>query len=143
MKRCLDWAENFERINILVLNRDTAFDYRNHPLTRKNSRIQWVEGTQQEDWELLILDNRFTIELPESLSGIPLIALDETGPLRNRASYVMDLLPGLKDLENNRNGFPFLKRTVCTEPPGSLHRILVSFGGEDSSDLADIFAAAL
>lgn len=144
LKRCLDWGETFKTMHIFIHqnNDEELLDYKNHPLCCRRDNIQWHEdpGT---DWELVVLDNRSSDSLPDSLRGIAILALDESGKIRENASYVMDTLPALTKQMINSDGYRFLKRNYNPVCPDSLKRILISFGGEDPSDLAGRVLVAL
>jgi 2-polyprenyl-3-methyl-5-hydroxy-6-metoxy-1,4-benzoquinol methylase len=137
LKRCLDWASDFKTINILILRDadDELFDFKNHPLCKEQNNIQWHEAPGT-GWELIILDNRSSESLPLSLNNIPLIAIDDSGSIRKNASYLMDTLPSLTNQLMNTDGYRFLKRPYNKTVPESLKNILISFGGEDASNLA-------
>jgi len=94
---------------------------------------------------VIILDNRTTAEdryRNLSLLG-PVIALDEDGPARDSAQYVIDTLPrlhggraniqscGLLDLPETADGLPERKG------------VLVSFGGEDPAGLTEALVRVL
>lgn len=106
-------------------------------------------------WDLVVLDRRATsaeeVSFWERLG--PVVALDEGGPGRAVASYLIDILPrsgavrrrkrnpyegpnraslGFLDLPHNRRS-----------PPEAFRRILVSFGGEDPAGLAVLLSRIL
>lgn len=138
LKRCLEWGKKFKIQHVLVYseNGEDLIDYMDHPLSLAHGNIQWHHQEAGSDWSLVVLDNRETRRLPESLRGIPLIALDESGNIRESASYVIDTLPGLKQKSLNLNGYRFISGEACKVSPEKVSRILVSFGGEDESDLS-------
>ncbi|MDC7240550.1 MAG: hypothetical protein PQJ50_09340, partial [Spirochaetales bacterium] len=144
LKRCLDWAADFSVVHIFTWQREgeELFDYRSHPLVKGNDRVCW-HREPGSSWNLIILDNRETRKLPESLEGIPVLAVDETGPLASSAAYLMNTLPLPSKHEINRQGYSFINRPISSEIPAGIRRVLVSFGGEDPEGLADRVYQAL
>jgi 2-polyprenyl-3-methyl-5-hydroxy-6-metoxy-1,4-benzoquinol methylase len=123
--------------------------------TRETADIDLVtELRADQPWDLVILDRRSTpreeLAFWERLG--PVVALDEGGPGRSLASYLIDILPrlpgerGLDDGSETANcaslGFLDLP-TTRREPPLEFRRVLVSFGGEDPAGLALVLARAL
>lgn len=95
---------------------------------------------------LVVLDNRETSrrELCFWQRRGPVVAIDESGPARALAAYVIDILPRLaKGDEPNLSSLGFLSLPEARrEPPKVLRRVLVSFGGEDPAGLAAGFLRA-
>jgi biotin carboxylase/2-polyprenyl-3-methyl-5-hydroxy-6-metoxy-1,4-benzoquinol methylase len=103
--------------------------------------------TAASGWQLVVLDRRAsTEEQLRRFLPVPVLAIDEGGPARAFASYLIDALPGLP-----REGWcrwkvgqpPNLQTLSLLELPerkGVLRfpcrRVLVSFGGEDPADLS-------
>jgi 2-polyprenyl-3-methyl-5-hydroxy-6-metoxy-1,4-benzoquinol methylase/spore coat polysaccharide biosynthesis predicted glycosyltransferase SpsG len=96
--------------------------------------------------DLVVLDRRAVSreELAFWESFGPVVALDEGGPARHAAPYLVDILPRLDhDAANLREaGFLDLPRNR-RDPPASFSRVLVSFGGEDPAGLSVQTARAL
>jgi len=99
-------------------------------------------------WDLVVLDRRATgaeeTSFWERLG--PVVALDEGGPGRAVASYLIDILPRAGAVRRRKRnpyegpnraslGFLDLPRNR-REPPEAFKRVLVSFGGEDPAGLA-------
>ncbi len=98
-------------------------------------------ASRRSPWDLIVLDRRAT-SLPELAAWeryAPVLSIDEGGEARQRAQYLLDILPrhpragggepnrasrGLLDLPRNRRA-----------KPREFRRILVSFGGEDGYGL--------
>lgn len=106
-------------------------------------------------WELVVLDRRATgaeeLSFWERLG--PVVALDEGGPGRAVASYLIDILPRLGPARRrgrapfegpNRASLGFLDLPRNRrEPPEAFKRVLVSFGGEDPAGLAVLLSRLL
>jgi SAM-dependent methyltransferase len=97
-------------------------------------------------FDLVVLDRRgSTVEEVAFWERIaPVVALDEGGPGRGCASYLVDILPrhpaGGRQAGGfdgaNRSSLGFLDLPVNRrEPPREFRRVLVSFGGEDPAGL--------
>jgi 2-polyprenyl-3-methyl-5-hydroxy-6-metoxy-1,4-benzoquinol methylase len=114
-----------------------------------------TELRADQSWSLIILDRRATP--PDELSFWerlgPVLALDEGGPGRSLASYLVDILPRpperkgarFRGEEPNKRelGFLDLPQNRREAPPREFRRVLVSFGGEDPAGLALVMARAL
>ncbi|HOX92250.1 MAG TPA: methyltransferase domain-containing protein, partial [Spirochaetales bacterium] len=103
-----------------------------------------------ERFDLVIVDNRATPydELERWASLGPVVCIDEGGPARSYAEYLVDILPraqsGRKAIAPNLAGSEFLdlpkhRRTL----PERIRTVLISFGGEDPVGLTDRFLTAL
>ena len=101
-------------------------------------------------FRLIVLDNRETsASVLETWSGKgAVVAVDEGGEAREAAPYLVDILPrplkrGMTGIPPNIASLGFLPLpSKRREPPTSIRRVLVSFGGEDPAGLADAFLAA-
>lgn len=98
-------------------------------------------------FSLVILDNRESslVELERWSALGPVLAIDEGGEARSRFEYLVDILPKPPRVARscgpaNLSSLGFLSLPVSRrEPPSSIKRLLVSFGGEDPAGLADRF----
>ncbi len=144
LKRCLDYMGGAEYIHLHILKdspdgRSDGEVMKTHPLLQGRHNLKWLEEPGG-DWDLVLLDQRSTPKLPPELKGIPVLALDERGALRNQAACTVDMIPGTgKGLPRaNLQGESFLKKDVPRrkECSGKVKNILVSFGGEDPAELA-------
>jgi 2-polyprenyl-3-methyl-5-hydroxy-6-metoxy-1,4-benzoquinol methylase len=98
-------------------------------------------------WDLIIVDARRTSReelLPLAAHG-RVVCLDEGGEARDYASFTIDAIPGLPGVRAANLGSP-----AFLDLPGRkrgkrrrLERVLVSFGGEDRSDLSGKLLALL
>lgn len=100
-----------------------------------------------ERFDLVVLDRRETAldEYTRWATCGPVLAIDEGGPARKSADYLVDILPVLPGSAMSRHtpnmassGFmslPVRRR----DPPTSIDRVLVSFGGEDRKGLTGAF----
>jgi len=101
-------------------------------------------------FKLVVLDNRETsaAELERWAVRGTVVAIDEGGEARAAASYLIDILPrswraARLGLAPNLASLGFLALPMARrEPPASIHRVLVSFGGEDPAGLAEAFLDA-
>ncbi len=99
----------------------------------------------QERWDMVVLDRRRTAarEL-RRFAGQPVFALDEGGPARALAAYVIDALPAPGAAEPNLRSLAFVplppRRRSLRHP---FRTVLLSFGGEDPADLSGILLQAL
>ncbi|PKL26470.1 MAG: hypothetical protein CVV47_00630 [Spirochaetae bacterium HGW-Spirochaetae-3] len=101
-------------------------------------------------FRLVVLDNRETSAsvLEKWAVQGAVVAVDEGGEARNAAPYLVDILP--RPAGRVKAGTPpniaslgFLPLPAGRrEPPTSIHRVLVSFGGEDPAGLANAFLSA-
>jgi len=97
-------------------------------------------------WDLIVLDRRSTSmeELGFWERIAPVLAIDEGGPARNSAHYLIDILPRPRRRPGaggrfaaNASSLGFLDLPARRrEPPAAFARILVSFGGEDPAGLS-------
>jgi len=142
LKRCSEWSRGLPVRNFYIPDRDGRFSRD----AIESILSPWggptlLESDPGPDWDLIVVDNRSTDpeDLPESLRGIPVIALDECGPLRESAEYLIDLLPNTvtKTSPPNRNGLSFLELPPLRqdEPRSIRKKALITFGGEDPADL--------
>ncbi len=132
LKRCLDWAAGFKTAHIYAAERGVGTEMR----FRNTGNILWHDSPEGE-WELLVLDNRETASLPESLSSVPLIAVDESGAIRSSASCTIDIIPGKRPgIAPNLQALSFMNVPERKHTPGKVKKILVCFGGEDPSALS-------
>jgi len=106
-----------------------------------------TELTADQRWDLVVLDRRAMsaeeVAFWERLG--PAIAIDEGGPARLAASYLIDVLPranqqriqrGPGEIPNRASlGFLNLPKNRRTAPQ-SFKKVLVSFGGEDPAGLS-------
>ena len=96
---------------------------------------------RRSPWDLIALDRRATSvdELASWERFAPVIAIDEGGPARDLAQYVVDILPRHPSAGGggpNRSGIGLLELPRSRrKPPKEFRRILVSFGGEDIAGL--------
>ena len=134
LKRCIDWGRELGAIHFYTPQKETDLSTE----WSKNKDIMWHDTVIAEDWKMVIIDNRETDKIPESLSSVPVIAIDESGLMRRSASYTIDIIPGMRPgLEPNIQTLGFMNTPVKKRPPGGeLKNILVSFGGEDPSGLS-------
>lgn len=103
-------------------------------------------------FRLVVLDRRRTNqdELERWIGIGAVAAIDEGGPARGSAHYLVDILPRIAGATRGRGvdaanlaSLGFLALPVARrEPPTSAGRVLVSFGGEDPAGLADAFLSA-
>jgi 2-polyprenyl-3-methyl-5-hydroxy-6-metoxy-1,4-benzoquinol methylase/spore coat polysaccharide biosynthesis predicted glycosyltransferase SpsG len=141
LKRCLDWASGFKEVHIYLLDCETekSIDMQNHPIFKTVGNLIYhdaVTDSEGDHWELIILDNRLTSDLPIQFKGVPVLAIDEAGDLRKSASYILDILPSsLKELPNLQE-FSFFNGPKSIRPDRKLKKILISFGGEDPCNLS-------
>ncbi len=113
-----------------------------------------TELQANQEWDLVILDRRSTSceELGFWERIGPVIALDEGGPARSIASYLIDVLPRISfarrkgrggDSPNKASlGFLDLPKNR-RDPPREFRRVLVTFGGEDPAGLGLVMARSL
>jgi len=137
LKRCLDWGSDLQVQHLYSLDHSESEiqALKDHPLCSRHPRIRW-HSKPTSDWDLIILDNRSTASLPEEFAGIPVIAIDESGSMRDTASYTLDILPSLTQSSPNFRNFNFLKTSHNKRSfSGQTKKILVTFGGEDPSSL--------
>jgi len=99
-------------------------------------------GEEGGCWDLVVLDRRATAveELAYWERLGPVAAIDEGGEARERAHYLVDILPRhptARGGEANLSGIGLLALPrTRRDPPRSFKRILVSFGGEDAAGLS-------
>jgi 2-polyprenyl-3-methyl-5-hydroxy-6-metoxy-1,4-benzoquinol methylase len=106
-------------------------------------------GEQGGSWDLVVLDRRATaveeLAFWERLG--PVIAVDEGGEARERAHYLVDILPrhpAARGGRANLSGIGLLSLPRSRrDPPRSFRRVLVSFGGEDAAGLSLALARRL
>lgn len=96
--------------------------------------------TPADDWDICIFDTRDLKPQRLSLfSGRTMtVGLDEGGDAREYFDYLIDVLPNLEKHEPNISSTGFLQLPErCGEivPKRNFNRVLISFGGEDASDL--------
>jgi 2-polyprenyl-3-methyl-5-hydroxy-6-metoxy-1,4-benzoquinol methylase len=99
-------------------------------------------GERDASWDLVVLDRRATaaeeLAFWERLG--PVVAIDEGGEARERAHYLVDILPrhpSARGGDANLSGIGLLPLPRSRrDPPRSFRRVLVSFGGEDSAGLS-------
>ncbi len=112
------------------------------------------ELSADQRWDLVILDRRAMsleeVAFWERLG--PVIALDEGGPARLGASYLIDILPrpgsqrrpGSPGERANRSSLGFLNLPENRRSrPAEFKRVLVSFGGEDPAGLTLLISRIL
>ncbi len=94
---------------------------------------------------VIILDNRTTAEdLYRKLSPLgPVIALDENGPARDSAQYVIDTFPRLRGGRANIQSCSLLDLPETAEGLPERRGVLVSFGGEDPAGLTEALVKVL
>lgn len=139
LRRCLDWGGELGIIHIYAPDRGLETDER----FVGRDDVVWHDSPSG-DWELLVLDNRETDAVPEELNAVPLVALDEAGSLRGRASYTVDIIPGDRPgLPPNLQALSFMNIPERTRRGDGIRKILVSFGGEDPAGLAAALLGAL
>jgi spore coat polysaccharide biosynthesis predicted glycosyltransferase SpsG len=141
LRRCLEWSSDLKKAHYYLPSgdRESAIDLKNHPLIKKTANLVRHDSEKelkQIDWELIVLDNRRTSAVPSVLNKIPVIAIDETGLFRQRASYVLDILPSRTRNLVNKHEFSFLNFPETIRPVRPLKKILISFGGEDPGNLS-------
>jgi len=98
-------------------------------------------------FKFVVLDNRETslADVEKWSARGPVIAIDEGGEARACAEYLIDILPRVSrsnrpGLQPNSSSLGFLSLPLARrDPPQSIKRVLVSFGGEDPSGLASRF----
>ncbi|MBU1081986.1 MAG: methyltransferase domain-containing protein [Spirochaetes bacterium] len=101
-------------------------------------------------FRLVVLDRRETsaTELARWSARGAVVAIDEGGEARPRASYLIDILPRARRAARvgsppNIASLGFLSLPEARrEPPQAIRRVLVSFGGEDPRRLAESFLEA-
>jgi SAM-dependent methyltransferase len=106
-------------------------------------------GERDGSWDLVVLDRRATaseeLAFWERLG--PVLAVDEGGEARERAHYLIDILPRHPSARGgpaNLSGIGLLSLPRARrESPRSFRRVLVSFGGEDSAGLSLALARRL
>ncbi len=114
---------------------------------KQTTGISIIESiTPESSFKLVVLDNRFTQNdvLEFWSSKGPVAALDESGPARNFADYIIDILPSRAYMTKANLaglGYLFLPKNRRTAPE-KLKRVLVSFGGEDPAGLGNAFLKA-
>ncbi|MBI9102139.1 MAG: methyltransferase domain-containing protein [Spirochaetales bacterium] len=90
---------------------------------------------------LVLLDRRETsFEFLSTFSeGAVFIGIDEGGAVRNLMTYLADTLPALTPMSQANISSPLLLAGPVNrrEVPDSVHRILVTFGGEDPGCLSE------
>ncbi len=106
-----------------------------------------------QGWDLIILDRRrSSLEEVQAWERLgPVLALDEGGPGRSMASYLIDVLPrpphrflAPRAEAPNLSRLAFLDLPLNRRPaPEAFRRVLVSFGGEDPAGLAVLLARSL
>lgn len=115
---------------------------------REMSSVRIIGELRSEArFTLVVLDNRATsaAELEHWARWGTVVAIDEGGEARGAAAYLVDILP--RPWRQARLGLPanlaslgyLALPTARREPPVSIKRVLVSFGGEDPAGLADAF----
>lgn len=115
------------------------------PKETYNARIIEKLGSQA-CFKMIILDKRYTHEsdfIKWAKRGT-VIALDESGPAREKAAFIVDILPSPEyKTMHNISGLGYLALPVNQRTsPDKLKRVLVSFGGEDQVGLAEAFLKA-
>ena len=99
-------------------------------------------SARRSPWDLVALDRRATSveELVAWERFAPVVAIDEGGPARDLAQYLIDILPRHPRAgggEPNRSGIGLLDLPRSRRlPPREFRRVLVSFGGEDGVGLS-------
>ncbi len=116
---------------------------------REFERCRVISSLQPDArFKLVVLDLRRTSlrELLRWSSLGPVACLDEGGPARAHAAYLVDILPRA---EGRPAGAPNLADlgflalpSRRRDPPDSFRRVLVSFGGEDPAGLGALFLDA-
>lgn len=134
LKRCLEWGRDFPVQYLYSLDNDEKSISRDHPLFKQDSRTRWLKDPGS-DWDLIVLDNRQTESLPAELAGIPVIAVDETGSMRDDGSYTLDILPNLSGTVPNLVNFGFFSPPGKKRQSEEIKKVLVTFGGEDPGSL--------
>ncbi len=100
--------------------------------------------SESDSWDFVLIDKRKTSveELKRFMRFGTVICLDEGGPARRFAPYIVDAMPAAGHMEPpNAASHSFLDLPVRRrrETPGQVRKILVSFGGEDRADLSGAF----
>ena len=112
------------------------------------------EQAASQAWDLVVLDRRATSaeELAYWERLGPVAALDEGGPAREAASYLVDILPRAKPPRRGKGRFEAPNAASIAyldlprkrrEPPRAFSRVLLSFGGEDPAGLGPALARSL
>jgi SAM-dependent methyltransferase/spore coat polysaccharide biosynthesis predicted glycosyltransferase SpsG len=118
---------------------------------REMSSVRIIGELRSEArFTLVVLDNRETtaVELEHWARWGAVVAIDEGGEARGAAAYLVDILPrpwrqARLGLPANLSSLGYLALPAARrEPPASIKRVLVSFGGEDPAGLADAFLYA-
>ncbi len=143
LKRTIQWSLLFSSRNFYLPRGEKYFpDSHIDELLENCPGAVKITEDPGNDWDLVILDNRNTTSdyLPENLKKLPLIAVDEAGPVKNTAPYRITILPDLDNQSSNMTGLMFLD----LPRPDHEHlrmamglKILVSFGGEDPGRLSE------
>ena len=151
LKRCARWSMQLPRQNFYIPRDPGIFPLEEiHRLTAGCVNRNIFRSNPGSDWDLVVLDNRKTgiSLLPAEILALPILAVDEAGPMRDQVSYALDTLPGLYDSPPNRQGTGFLdlperNNLRKAEQRSEVKKILVSFGGEDPAGLTGPLLSAL
>jgi ubiquinone/menaquinone biosynthesis C-methylase UbiE/predicted RNA-binding Zn-ribbon protein involved in translation (DUF1610 family) len=108
-----------------------------------------LEGPGSDPWDLVVFDRRQTSR--EELAAIggrgPTLGLDEGGTARKYFSYLIDVFPRLpRDLPPNLFCEGFAAEgpgPASLRRPDKIHRVLLSFGGEDPAGLTETAYTAI
>ena len=106
-------------------------------LSARGLEIRSGDRAGTADATLAILDLRSSTatELRDAAElGTPVL-LDDDGPARERAPYLVDIIPGPRSSDANITSPGFMDLPPKTRRPDASGAILVSFGGEDPSAL--------
>ena len=143
LKRTIQWSLQFPSRNFYLPRGEKYFlDSHIDELLENCPGAVRITENPGDDWDLVILDNRRTSldYLPEDLKKLPLIAVDETGPINTIAPYTVNILPGLENQFSNLTGLMFMDLPRPDSENlrmGMGLKILVSFGGEDPKCLSE------
>ncbi len=147
LARCLRLAGQLQRsgrprVRVAFLTSRMDAASREHLRRSLGGRAEMLPDLRGDGgWDLIVLDGRATN--PSDLSRLqehgPVVCLDEGGPARKHASFLIDSIPRLSGSNPaNLSSLSFLElprrsRRAVRWPP---HAVLVSFGGEDREDLS-------
>jgi len=106
---------------------------------QRNSRSPGASLTHGFNTALVVFDRKCSQKahlIPwVNAGGTPLL-LDDDGPARQSAPYLLDIIPGPRRSEANMKSFALLHLPArCREPDANEAKILVSLGGSDPAGL--------
>jgi len=145
LRRALKLAEHFGRESGILLedlegSLKCNLDQLLGPLQEAGSRPGIVSHYDPEDcWDLVLLDRRSsTRDQMARFAPTSVVCLDEGGPARRYASYLIDTFPSYR--QNHAPNLSALTLLDLPERRAALHfpfrKPLISFGGEDPADLS-------